>query len=163
MEIRFCVLTCMGGVCSTHAEMNFLSSLACDGFFNKCLGTFFICWPGRGWHVEIIFLSSLGRKVFGQQKHFVFYLALDGFGQNMLRSIYCPCWHGGVWSTHIEMNFVSPLAWEGFGQHMLATLGLVNVCWRKFCVFFGMGWSTHLVFLLAWILCPRREISGLVN
>ena len=78
----FSVLAGMGGVWSTHVEINFLSSLAWDGFVRHMFDTLCVLADMGGvWstHVEI---------------HSVSVLACLGFGQHMLRCVLSPCWHG---------------------------------------------------------------------
>ena len=158
----FCVLTGMRCVCPTHVEVNFVSSLALDGFGQHML----ICiscprWHGRGlvntsWDA-FCFLSFMGGR----------------FGQHMFRYILCARWHGmGVvntswdafyvlagigWDSLIQVykHYMSWLAWEVFGQHKLRyivcarwhVMGLVNTCWHTFRVLAGVGlvWPSRVV------------------
>ena len=69
----------MGGILSTHVEMNLLYSLACVEFF------------------EIHFVSSLaldGVWSIKNELYFVSSLELERFGQHDLKYILCTRWHG---------------------------------------------------------------------
>ena len=90
----FCILAGMGRVTSTYVDMHFLSSPARDI---------------RSTHVDIPFMSPLSWDMFvhplgyagmgwdcstPNELHIVSSLEWDGFGQHMLRCIFCPRWHG---------------------------------------------------------------------
>ena len=53
------------------------------------------------------------------EKHFVFSLPRDWFGQNKLRYNQFLCWYGRVLVNSSEKQFFSPHEREGFGQHGL--------------------------------------------
>ena len=129
---------CLAGVdwvWSTHVEINFVSSLACDGFDQHKL-SYFMC---PRWHGMCLVNTSWDT-----------FCVLAGIG--------------GVWSTHVAMEILSVLAWEclvstcwdifcvileyeGLVQHILRCIlcprlngmGLVITCWGTLCVLAGMG------------------------
>ena len=93
-----------------------------------------------GWvwstHVELLFVSSLEREVFGQHK---------------LRCILSYSLHdAGMVNTYLDYILFFSLLWEVFFQHMLRYIlcsrwhmgGLVNTCWDTFC--FQCVWTTHI-------------------
>jgi hypothetical protein len=116
------------------------------------------------------------------QMYIVYPLTRDGFGQLMMRRIFCPRWQGkglvkmsdlageeGICSTHVEINFVYLLAWEGFNQHVLryilflAGMGGVRST-RVEILFLSVlacdGFGEHM---LRCILCIRWHGMGLFN
>ena len=97
----------MEEVRSAQIEINFVSSQPSNGIrvFNSGSDVFCVL-AGMGgiWstHVEIHFVCSLAVEGFGQHMLrfvLVWLLAVEGFSQHMLRYIYCPCWH---MRTHLE-------------------------------------------------------------
>ena len=121
----FCVLSGMGLLWSTHAEIHFVSSLASDAFVQYMLR----CILCSRWN-EIGLVYTYWDK----------FCVLPAMG--------------GVCSTQVGMHFVSSLTCEGFDQlkfrrilcHCWQEIGLVNTCWDTFCFFAGTGgiWSTQV-------------------
>ena len=101
------------------------------------------------------------------------------FCQHMLRWTFCPCWHGGVGWSFVEIHFVLSLPYEGFAilrciVSSLACHGISHhvirctmcICWHRKCLvniscgtFCGhaiIGWlwsrhvEMHLVTFLGW-------------
>ena len=151
-------ISCSRRSYSAHVEINFVSSLAWEGFgqhsltcilwarlyglglFNTIWDTFYVLDDMDGvWSIHFMnyFVSSLTWLGFDQHKlRYILGPRWHGMGysQHMKRSIFCPRWHGRLWSTQVEILFVSTLAFEGFVQHMLR-----------------------------WILCPRWHLGVFVN
>jgi hypothetical protein len=64
--------------------------------------------------------------------HFVFSLALVGFGQHKFEKQFGSSCHGLGWSIQVKMHFVSSLALDKFGQYVaiciLVLAGEGEVC-----------------------------------
>ena len=102
-----CVLAGMVCVCSTHAEIYFVSLLAWYEFGQRML-RWILCsrWHGLGlvnsfydtFCVLVGMVCVLSMQV---EIHFVSLLSWEGFSLSMLIWIFRPCGIGGVWSTHV--------------------------------------------------------------
>ena len=132
------MLAGMGWVWSTQVDMHFLCSMAWVGFSeHKLICILCASWDGMDlvntYRDAFRVLAVMGRVCSTLiDMHIVCSLAWDGFGQQILRCIVCPRWHGmclvntcsdnvcelagieWVWSIHIEILFVSSLALDGF-------------------------------------------------
>ena len=75
-----------------------------------------------------------------------------GFGQYLLRYIFCYLWHKRVCYTHVEIHFMCSLAREGVWK---------NACWYVIWVLACMRFVCH--HKLIWILCAGWHGWGLVN
>jgi hypothetical protein len=93
----FCDLFVMGRVWSTQVQINFLFSLAWNGFWSTQV-------EGFGETCLMFFVSSLAREV---------------FGQHIFKCIYYVAGMGWVWSSQVEIPFGSSLTREVICQHML--------------------------------------------
>ena len=172
----FCFLACMGGVRSTHVEINFMPSLAWDGFnqyklwcilFRRCKGA---VWPKQ---VKGNFVSCLAWDRFSNYK-FCYILCPRshgrGFGEHMLKCILCPRGHGiclvnlcldpfcglagmgGVWSTQAEMHSLSWLSCDGF----------VNTSYDTFCVSQAWdGFGQHMLRYFLWLCCLGMDLINI--
>ena len=96
----FCVIVGIWGVCSTHVEMHFVSSLAWDGL-------------GQCMHGIEVFCSS------HFEVHFVCSLAWVGFSEHKSICILCACWHGLSLCNTCWDEILLSLKCEGLGQHEL--------------------------------------------
>ena len=93
----FCVLAVIGGVRSTHVEMNIVFSLAWVGMLNTWWDNFFIyAYMGRVWSARV---DS--------------FCVLVGMGCD--------------WSTHVEMHYMLSLAYEVFAHYMLRCIFVLVV------------------------------------
>ena len=168
----FCVLTDLVWVFLTHVRLHFVSSLAWDGFGQHKM-KYILCphWNGRGlvntscdtfcvlagmgWGLvntcsDAFYVLAVLSWVLSTQvdMHFVCSLSWNGFGQNMLKCILCPSWHGMGFGQHV-LRIMFCLGWNG--------RDLVNTWWDAFYVLTGeegVWWDTF---------CPRCHGKGLVN
>ena len=142
----------MWGVWWSLVEMQFLSSLSCDGFSQHMLS--YILWPrwhGRGLLIScpnpFSFLAGMG-GFFSTRVEGVFmsFLACDGFGQHMLRCILCIRWHGNCLCNTCCDDFLSSLAFHMFAfRGKFCDIDAQQMLWFIY-VLAGMGWvwSTHV-------------------